>query len=261
MITNEVTVHTEQPLTSLLCGRSPVIVNRRIIRKKEPAVQEIDKIDLSAFPPEITTYRKRSRSAVRTRRRLPEEKIPMTRYKKIKNEEPLIQKVTTNLDTYTDNHRRKAIQIHQDWEERYMRPFLSTMKHKLNGYDYDDFVTTRTRATTALGTRSPYNALNDVEAASLPYVRIPLSSCEDRIHKFQRHTATENRLTDFVLRSQGINTEKPPLKERNTVDVEAWKILPETRFYDPSTTTRKKGRRPYREILNSTVNRQMDQYE
>ncbi|KAK8834160.1 hypothetical protein M9Y10_039358 [Tritrichomonas musculus] len=435
MNSSEVIVHTDQPLTNLLCGKMPIIANRRAmqrqIHKKQP--DPVNKIDISAFPPEITTYRRRAKSAMRPHRNSPsdlassrgndESNSPnLLKYNKLKKDKDFISRVETDLETRADNKKRKSIQIHQDWEDRYMQPYLEEMKHKLNGDEYERFVaaraisaasastitdqiqqaraqsqfqksqrntsygsrpyqtgfdspsatTTQTditletnstikpygrpktsfavagraplknttqqrKATSALnaqrtstqkittetgsesfplnysipgkeacgyydhtrfqleveqnpstvlmftkddlakrppfnsstyamqnGANAGYSTLKDADAKAsllIPYVQLPTSVCDDRIHKFKKHMRNEERLQKIIDESHGIKREKPKLTERNTVDLEAWKILPETRFYDPASAgILKKGRKPYSEILSSTVEKRITQF-
>lgn len=261
---NEMHVHTNEPMTYLLCGRMPKISrNPKDFARPKTAQARTPDIDFSAFPPEITTYRKNKKtSRAHTRPRTMEEKIPLKKYNYIKKDEPLLENVSEYLDTYSDNHRRKTIQIHQDWEELYIKPYQQRMKHQLNGRRYQDFRTTRTRAVTSLGTRSQFNALEDTEAASLPSVTIPTRGLDDRIHKYQKHVATEQRLTRVVQESNGTLPVEIHLKERNTVDLKAWKLLPEVRFYASDNDRQfTKGRRPYKEILASKIDKTLDQFD
>ena len=262
MIKNEIIVHSDRPLTHLICGTTPKKIGKKTVERKIQVNNESEHIDLSAFPP-LTTYKKnRPRTSMTPKRRIPQEKHPMTNYKKLREDDELVRKVTDDLNTYKDNHQRKALQIHQDWEERYMKPLQSTMKKKLNGYNYNDFVTTRTRATTALGTRSPYCELYDIEAASLPFLKIPTNKCEDRIHKYQRHAATEQKLTAIVLQSHGITQEPPSFKERKTIDVQTWRIMPDTRIFNAMMENgAPKGKRPFPEVSHSTISSVMDEYQ
>jgi hypothetical protein len=64
-----------------------------------------------------------------------------------------------------------------------------------------------------------------------------------------------------VNESRGIREEEPRLIERNTVDVEAWAVLPDTRlFAAEAVQTVRKGRRPFAEILNSQIEQAMGHF-
>lgn len=114
------------------------------------------------------------------------------------------------------------------------------------------------------GTNAGYSTLEDADAQaslSIPYVKISTAVCDDRISKFKKHMRNEERLQTIIDESHGIKREKPKLIERNTVDLDAWKVMPETRFYDPASAgTLKKGRKPYPDILSSTVEKRISQF-
>ena len=250
----EVEVHTAESMNYLLCGQMPIISQAR--RRPIAKVEVTEHIDTSRFPPIIAHYSKSRPGthscSVRIRHR---PKNPMPSYKKLISEQPLLDKAAGYLQTYGDNHERKTLQIHADWEERYMRPLLTEMRHKLNGRDYSTFRATRRRAETALGPRSPYSALSDVAAASLPSVRLSTASCDDRITRYRRHAEHEAQLTKFVRESQGIPPPQQKFKDRVTFDPEAWRLIPESRVYGHNTNgiPVRKGRRPFTQVLESRV--------
>jgi hypothetical protein len=184
----------------------------------------------------------------------------------------MIPKAEAYLRIIDDNHRRKAVQIHQDWEDRYMQPFHGRMQRKMNGRPYSEFHSNRTRTLSELETQSGgppsglgsgplYNALEDEDSVNVPYVKIPTDGLDDRIHKYLQHTKTEDRLSRLVNESHGISVEEPQITERNTVDVKGWTVLPDTRLYvEDEIQAVKKGRRPFSEILHSKIDEAMGHF-
>lgn len=154
MDSGDVIVHTNESLNFLLCGSAPLIVNKRGIRKKVNVQSNPQNfIDMSAFPPEVTNYRrnKRAKSAIRSQRITDKSLMSTSRtvnetpenskkYEKIKKEKTSIDRISVELQTYSDNKKRKNFQIHQDWEERYVQPFLNNLHNHLNGEHYEQFV-------------------------------------------------------------------------------------------------------------------------
>jgi hypothetical protein len=195
---------------------------------------------------------------------------PLKKFHQAKEHLEIFGKVDEYLQTYRDNSRRRAVQIHRQWEDHWMKPFQDAMKRKLNGEPYSDFVRVKTRAktelkpcgtTTGLGSGPVYNALTEAEAVDLPYVKIPTTGTDDRIHKYQEHAQRESELARIVNESHGIVDDGPEPKERVTFDVQVWKILPETRIYtDSRPDTVRKGRRPYAAILQSRIAEELDQF-
>ena len=258
----DVEVHTREPITFLLTGEKPAIHKRK--KKVIATVEETEPVDLTGFPAEVTNYRKTRRPVrVLTSPRRKSEQCKTTTFRRVKHDETeVFDRAADYLHTYHDNHERKTVQIHQDWEERYMKPFLSDMKHKLNGSKYRTFRETRRRAETSLGTRSPFNALSDIPAASLPSVHVSTSACEDRIRRYRKHTDHDARLTKVIQKSQGIEDFSVELKDRMTFDPESWRLMPETRFYgkDANGIQVKKGRRPFSAILESRIEQTLGQF-
>jgi hypothetical protein len=269
-----VEVHAADPLHFLLIGPMPTITSSKTARVHRNQAEGADPdVDTSAFPAPITGYRKQRPATQRDRRR-PErtEHYPLAKFRSVKTAEKVMDKAVDYMGTYADNHRRKAIHIHKDWEDRYMTPLESRMKRKLTGRPYSEFRDTRSRATTALEEKSGvrmtglesgpvYNALTDEDSVTLPFVQIPTDGCDDRIHKYRKVTERESNLTQVVDESRGIVHEVPVLKERMTVDPVAWKVLPETRFYHQNAAVPpRKGRRPFSEILHSRIGQTLDQF-
>jgi hypothetical protein len=232
-------------------------------------------MDMTAFPEPITAYRQH-RPATQQERRRPTaaENYPLNTFRSVKEADDVRVKATDYMQTYGDNHTRRNFQIHQDWEERYMRPLHGRMKTKLNGRNYSAFRETRSRAVTALQEKSGvkltglgsgplYNPLDDNDAAELPYVRIPTRGLEDRVHGYQQRAESESELSSIVNEINGPITPPPPLKERMTIDPVGWKFLPETRnFYDPKDATKvRKGRRAFPGIMQAKIQTILDQFD
>ena len=257
----EVEVHTSEPMNFLLCGRRPIISRAR--RRSVAHSVTSEQIDTSRFPPVIPHYSKTRPNTqfhgIRIRRT---EKNPMTSYKKLKSEETTLTRAQGYLQTYSDNHERKTFQIHQDWEDRYMRPLLTEMKHKLNGRGYTTFRETRRRAETALGVRSPYNALSDIEAASLPSVHLSTGACDDRITLYKKHAEHDARLTKIIKDSQGIVDPPKKFKDRVTCDPEAWRLIPDSRVYgrDANGESVRKGRRSFPDTYRDRIEQTLSQF-
>jgi hypothetical protein len=141
-------------------------------------------MDFSAFPPAITGYRKtRPQTQLRARAEpVLDDLHPLKKFHAVKTATDVIPKAESYLRTYGDNHRRKAVQIHQDWEEYYMGPLHGRMRRQLNGRPYSEFRSARTQTLSeleiqsggppsGLGSGPMYNALEDDDAIGLPYVK------------------------------------------------------------------------------------------
>jgi hypothetical protein len=197
---------------------------------------------------------------------------PLKQFRAVKDGTDIIPRAESYLRTHGDNHRRKTVQIHQDWEECYMQPIHGRMRHRLNGRPYSAFRSARTQTLSelelqsggppsGLGSGPLYNALEDDDSIGLPYVKIGTSGLDDRIHKYQRHVRTEKRLTGLIKESHGIRDLEPKVPERNTLDLEGWKTLQDTRIFAVDAGGgRAKGRRPFAEILNSRIDEAMGHF-
>jgi hypothetical protein len=275
MAVAEVQVHTENPIHYLLVGRLPTISPAKAPRTRPlPKLGSVAGIDMSGFPPPITAYRQaRPVTQQEHHRATAAENHPLTSFRSAKEGEELDRKADGYMETYNDNHRRRRIQIHQDFEERYMKPLHGRMKSRMNGRPYSTFRETRSRAVTELKEKSGvkltglcsgplYNPLDDNEASSLPFVTIPTRGLEDRIHAYQHRAESEAAVTRVIGEVNGTLEEPPPLKERMTIDPVAWRFLPETRvFYEPHMGPKvRKGRRPYTGILHSRIEQTLDQF-
>ncbi|KAH0789585.1 hypothetical protein GPJ56_006551 [Histomonas meleagridis] len=245
----EVTPHSPENLNFLLCGKMPIIRKTQSNQAKERLPEIVD-YDFSAFPKEIkqiqeSTSRK-PRSKFSTRQIPTQRSNDLKKYNELCKDKEFREKVSSYLTAYENNHARKTLQIHRDWEELYMHPLMEEMKEKLQGEEYDEFKETRRMAETSLGVRSEYNPLGDIEASSLPNIKLSTRKCDDRVHKYKKHLLTEKRLTKIVENSNG--TQTPKKRKEKYLDFDAWKLLPETRFaITPNGEPIKKGRKTFPE--------------
>jgi hypothetical protein len=173
-------------------------------RESEPNGSWPSENDFTGYPPPITGFHK-NRPPTQLRARtapIRDELLPLPTFREIKRDDAIFHKAEDYLRTYGDNRRRKVAQIHQNWEDRYMQPLHGRMRHKMNGRAYSDFRAARTRTLSelesknggppsGLGSGPLYNALEDEDAVSAPYVKIAPNGLDDRMHKSQKHARNE----------------------------------------------------------------------
>lgn len=254
--------HTEEPLTYLLCGKMPHISSsRRQKNKPIPNLKDNPVFDMSAFPPEITTFNKRrpvtSQEKFRTRA---VNELSTRKFEFVKESEDVFKRVESNLSLYRDNHKRKCAQIHQDWEERYMTPYNERMKSRLHGNEYESFKEQKTRSMTAMGDRPVLSTLSLDQPVNMPTITLGTKGLEDKVHKYNEHAKKERELTKFITQNSGTYVEPQKLKERNTIDLVAWRLQPETRFYTPDKTI-PKGKKLNSQKFKSSVGKELGQFK
>ena len=258
---NEILNHKDDKLSFLLCGKMPHISSSRRKSKNNSKIKkEEPNIDLTAFPPEIKSYRNRRPNTVQQKLPLKENKEFSTKkFELIHENKDLIKKVEANLVVYKENHQRKVSQIHQDWEERYMNPYNERMKNRLFGEKYDLFKTQKLRSITATGDRPTLSTLSLDEPVDFPKITLGTKGLEDKVHKYHENNKKEQELTKFIQTKTGNYIEPPILKERNTVDLVAWRLQPETKFYCPDKEF-PKGKKQFELKFKSTLNKEMNQF-
>jgi hypothetical protein len=271
----EVRIHTTQPVQNLVCGNATSFAPvKPKARNRNASNAPESEFDFTGFAPPITGYRKtRAKTVVRLKPSPTIEEVhPLKKFRSVKREVTIVPKLETQIHNYGDAHRRKALQIHQDWEEFYMHPLHGRMRRQLTGRRYSEFSETRTRALSELEARSggppsalcsgpAYGALEDEEAADIPYVKIPTDGLRDRIHNNRKRNQHEEQLARMVRDTDGSELEPFGFRERNTVDVEGWKRLPDVRsFVASGPDPVRKGRRPFSEILHSRIDEAMGHF-
>jgi hypothetical protein len=257
---SEVLVHTKDRANFLLCGRMQTISPKRSETRQKSRPGADPDFDLTSFPPPVTDYRgHRPTTQLQSRAPPQDDGSSLREYRRVREIEATVDRIDGYMQTYGDNSHRRGALIHRDWEERYMRPFTANMKRKLNGDDYAEFRQTRTRAETEFQSRT--EAALSEGGAVLPCVRIPTTGTDDRVHRWQSLSSSERRLTRIVNESRGVVEQETEIKERMTVDPQAWRLLPDTRLSGgQSGVPVRKGRRPFSAILDSRVGRELDQF-
>lgn len=253
MTQGTVEIHTEDPMSFLLCGEPPLITSSR---RRKIVTEEEEEIDMEGFPEEITDYNRHRPKTKPTRIRLTKsEKCDMTNYIRYRREENVIHLANGYVNRHSYNMTRKSAQIHLDWEDSYMQPLFKEIKRKMTGQSYDDFKKAKTRAKTAIS-RAKTREEEEERSLSIPVMRLSTAKLTDRVHKYQKNQATEDRLTRFIMKSQGIEEEKPTVRERVTFDVTSWKQQSESRLFCGAAT----GKRLFPGMMPSKITQALTQF-
>lgn len=247
-------IHTEQPMSFLLCGDPPLITSSR--RQKPVFPEEEEEIDMEGFPDEITDYNRHSPRQKQKRMHIAKSsRCDMTNYIRYKHEENFVHLANGYVNRHSYNMNRKSAQIHLDWEDCYMQPLFKEIKRKMTGQSYDDFRKAKTRAKTAI-LKAKNREEEEERSRSIPVVRLSTSKLTDRVHKYQKNQETEERLTRFIMKSQGIEEQKPTVKERVTFDVASWKPQSESHIFCGAPT----GKRQFPGMMPSKITQALTQF-
>ena len=159
---DEIITTTNQPLNFLLIGDMPTITKKRRVNIKSRGIKDEEpQFDMSAFPPEIKTL-KRRKEKQRTLTRQPEQvqpKVASKKYLKVKKVFENIEQIDEQMQTYQDNRKRKMIQLHNEWEEQYMRPFEKRMTSQLSSRKYKQYQLEKERIYSQSQLKRPHTSL------------------------------------------------------------------------------------------------------
>ena len=238
---NLVQVYTNKNLAFLLNGRKPP-VSRAERPKSSIAKARPNPESPSVRFGEIPRVEKRE--------------VPTPRYNKLRKDQEALNTIDEHIAQYEQNTDRRRAQIHDEWEARFMAPFGDVMRKRLHGRPYTEYKGRRARAVTALDALPA-----DAPFVPPPTLRFPTSGLNDRVHNFQEHARQEAVLERFVRAENGIPDEKPKLRERDTMDVHSWRVLPETRFFAfPGDLPVAKGKRIFPAKYRDGVAAAMSQF-
>lgn len=260
----EVHIHSSDNLSFLLLGRKPLVTSRKSRTGKRKNSDEQPSIDMTGFPPEITSFkRKRPKTSITRSVRPMADKITTEHYKKVASDKDNLRRLESDLSTYSDNHKRKVQQIHNDWEEKYMAPFNENMRKQLNGSRYRDFRRTWTQTIKPLESNRPtLNTLIADKPIDNPTISLSTSGCRDKIRNYCQFTKKEEELTHIIDEHNGIVRPKTSFEPRYAFDNPRLERYPETRFYygtlDESKTF---GRRAYTAQFESRAGTAMSNFD
>ena len=216
-----VKVYTNQNLSFLLNGRMPPVSRaerpKSSIAKARPVVENVNSEQI---------YHVESRP------------VSTPRYDKLQREQVDLDQIDEYVAQYERNADRRRAQIHEDWETRFMAPFGDIMRRRLHGRPYTEYKSRRDRAVTALQELPP-----DAPYVPPPTLQFPTRRLNDRVHIHREHARKEAALERFVRAENGIPEPQPKFRERDTMDVRGWRVLPETRFF--SDQEQAKGKRVF----------------
>ena len=286
---NSVTIHTSIPIDSLRVGQKIQIGNepkssrRHKTQNSEPTEftsSNNESISISEsykdFPPEVD-YSKQS-SLVAPKSSHSNNQI---HYNKVTSEMENFNKITSRLANYQENKKRKNILIHQDWEEKYMSQLDKRMKKKFDTPKYKATIKERKRALTALGSPRVESNRNSSKRSAFSTQRMPQTSrfqddsgfpifhleintagLDDRVHKYQHHSAVEDRLTKFIQGQTGKTVEKPSYPERDLLSAQMHeRSLAQTRFFSGcSEENPKKGKQYFPQKYYSSIQSEIISY-
>lgn len=250
-------VHSNEPMAYLVCGR-PQNIESNPKPNKIPTKPNLPKIDLSYFPPPVVKGKAQPSA--------PEvSKVPVEtpRYNKLKNDIYEISVIENNLKTYHDNRMRKKEQIHEDWEDRYVKPFQREMRSKLHGAKYTDYKRGKNSALSTCRVTNPQlRVMDDEDFVPPPSLHVNTSRLDDRVHKYQKHAKREQKLVEFINEKTNGNQKIDENKklENNYFNVNS-KVLPETRFFGgPQDVIRHKGTKIFPQKFSSCISETLNQF-
>lgn len=253
--------HSGGNLSYLLSGKVPHLGQRpKSERRERDVTSNRQGLDFSAFPPEIENMRNGRGKPVQTPAYV-EPRVETPRFDKIRSEGVDLNQISRNIELYDMKHARKRRQMHEEWENMFVQPFEKIMKKKLTGRPYTAFRKTRSRAVSALSEENhPCILIDDDEYTAPPSLKLKTDNLEDRVHKYQRKIQHDKKLEQIVKESTGDDHPVPNFKERNTLDTQAWRILPETRFFGADGPS-PKGTRIFSKKFNSVIENTINNFQ
>ena len=282
--TNQVTIHTSIPIDSLVVGQKVQIGNEPKSSRKQKSSRSYSETQSNNsykdtnnisdsykdFPPEVNYSKQSSRLPPKNA----SHSTSSMHYNKLASEMESFNEITSRLANYQANKKRKNFLIHQDWEEKYMNPLDKRMKKKFDTPQYKATIRDRKRALTALASprsppsqKSPQNKTSfstqrssqrspdKNEEFPIFHLEINTAGLDDRVHKYQHHTAIEEKLTKFILTESGKYVEKPSYPERDIISAQNHeRSLAQTRFFSGcSEENPKRGKQYFPQKYYSSI--------
>lgn len=264
-MSGEIKIFNNDGLHGLLVGRQPHIGHSQSIRKDNNATKN-EYVDFSkfSFPEPIEpTSKKVSRTDVDTPSKNTTNVYNTEEFSKLREDSNFLQKVENYLNIYEENHNRKAMMLHQELEDHYLRPVSRKITTKVNGPEYQRYLKSRLGAITAFDklTRTKDSYLKDLP--KIPTLSYDTSDLVDPVLKYKRNIEREKKLTHIIEKQTGILRPVKKLNERDTMNLRKWQILAETRFYDGEgneTANQKKGKKFFADKFVSKSKECLDQF-
>jgi len=254
-----VQVHSKEPLNFLLCGKMPSInTNKRCEKVTSRSCKIGPVFDTSQFADPVV-YNKKESFDNEKKKIMNRKKLKTPEYAEIKKKSPEIEHISRNLHTYQDNHKRKILQIHQDWEEHYVAQLDKKIHDRLSGEHYKEYRDSKRISITSLGNRPCYNTLSLDEPANIPFISVSTAGLKDHIHRYKELANKEDQLAKIINRTSKEDNQIDVLPEIHTINYRQLSVLEETRFYFPKLS-KQKGRRPYTAILKSSVSNELNAF-
>jgi hypothetical protein len=223
-----------------------------------------DGVDFSKYPfPDDVTPSFNTPSMTKSsrdgQREIPPSRQPAVEYHRLKASESQLDPVIDYLDLYSKNATRKALLMHDEMERRYLQPLSRKLDRSVSGPSYRRFLERKERAVTAFETSIRRVDSFDADLPEIPNLRVNASDLSDPMQKFHMNMAKEKRLATIIAQSHGIQDEGLKLIERDTMNLQRWKVLAETRFYEGGPGA-KKGRRVVSHKFNSRIGDVLDAF-
>ena len=241
---NEMKIYKNDQIHNLLLGKQPRI-GRANQEKTNSAILSSEYTDFSKFPfPDpiepINSKQMGDNSIKRDNIVVPTSHS--SQFAKLRNEESLLQQAEKYLNVYENNHRRKTLIMHQEYEEHFLQPLSKKLLRKVNGPEYDKYLRARTRAISAFDKQTRMKDVHGKEYPTIPTITYDRQGIVDPVTRFREHAQREKELTTIIAKQTGEYKKPTPIKERDTLDLKRWEMLTQTRFYDGSGTL-PKGKR------------------
>ena len=244
----EMKIYKNDQLHNLLLGKQPRI-GRGNVEKSNASVLSKEYTDFSKFPfPDpiepINSKQPGENTIKRDNILIPSSNS--SQFAKLRTEEPLLQQVENYLNVYENNHRRKTLMMHQEYEEHFLQPLSKKLLRKVNGPEYDKYLRARTRAITAFDRQTKMKDVHGKEFPTIPTITYDRQGIIDPVTRFREHAQRERELTTIIAKQTGEYRKPAEIKERDTMNLKKWQILTQTRFYD-GTGTLPKGKKIFQQ--------------
>lgn len=237
----EIKIFKNDQIHNLLVGKQPRI-GRGVVEKSNASILNRDFTDFSKYPfpdpIEPINSNKTSDGATKHDSAI-SAPAQTSQYSKLRNETQLLEQVEGYLNVYENNHRRKTLMMHQEYEEHFLQPLSKKLLKKVNGPEYDRYLKARTRAITAFDRQTQMKDTAGKELPEIPAIKYDTQGVVDPVMRFKENANKEKALTTIIAKQTGEYQKPAEVKERDTMDLKKWKILAQTRFYNGTGTTPK----------------------
>ena len=249
--------HSKQTLEFLLCGKMPLISNKKSKKiQKKINFEEEKKFDFSKLPPKIELIESERiiKKNKKPKQNLITSSITSRKFNKIQQEIPLFNNCKENLKLYEENHERKIYKIQHDFEEHFFKPFQNRLSNSLNNKDYNNFKKNKNKAITSLGPIPILSTISKDEPIEIPYLKISTIGLKDETKNYIKNNKLEKNLTKKIQINEGSFIPEISIPPRDTCDFNKWKCLSETRVYNFSSKGTKIFENKFKSIISKELN-------